>query len=156
MASPHPLPRFLLRAARLTPSLAPTTTTRSVSSARQLSAEFERRRAAAAGTKHKVMPQPDAYRPPSHGKTVRRADAGLGNVYGPKLSEADRKKMAAKKYPNMMSPEGTFSHWFLNNRVIHLWITMVPSHPHTAMQPTSIHPPQSIHFNPSQVSWDAC
>ena len=49
----------------------------------------------------------------------------MGKVYGPKLSEEDKKRMATKKYPNMMSPEGTFSHWFLNNRVIHLWITMV-------------------------------
>ena len=73
------------------------------------------------------MPQPDAYRAPSHGKTVRRKDSGVGAVYGPKLSAEDRKRMATKKYPNMMSPEGTFSHWFLNNRVIHLWITMVRS-----------------------------
>jgi hypothetical protein len=125
------IPRFLLprqpllRPSRFTQALLPTAHVRHVSSPRQLSAEFERRRAAAASTKQKVMPQPDAYRAPSHGKTIRRADAGLGKVYGPKLSEQDRKRMATKKYPNMMSPEGTFSHWFLNNRVIHLWITMV-------------------------------
>ncbi|KAJ4342445.1 hypothetical protein N0V87_001064 [Didymella glomerata] len=124
------IPRFLLprqpllRPSRFTQALLPTAHVRHVSSPRQLSAEFERRRAAAASTKQKVMPQPDAYRAPSHGKTIRRADAGLGKVYGPKLSEQDRKRMATKKYPNMMSPEGTFSHWFLNNRVIHLWITM--------------------------------
>lgn len=56
---------------------------------------------------------------------MRRTDSGVGVVYGPKLSEDDKKRMASKKYPNMMSPEGTFSHWFLNNRLIHLWITMV-------------------------------
>lgn len=32
--------------------------------------------------------------------------------------------MRTKKYPNMMSPEGSFMHWFLTNRYIHLWITM--------------------------------
>lgn len=131
MAALHSIPRFLLprqpllRPSRFTQSLLPTAAVRHVSSPRQLSAEFERRRAAAASTKQKVMPQPDTYRPPSHGKTIRRSDPGLGKVYGPKLSEEDRKRMAMKKYPNMMSPEGTFSHWFLNNRVIHLWITMV-------------------------------
>jgi hypothetical protein len=46
------------------------------------------------------------------------------------LTEEDKKRMATKKYPNMMSPEGTFSHWFLNNRAIHLWITMVSLTPH--------------------------
>jgi hypothetical protein len=45
--------------------------------------------------------------------------------YGPKITEEDKERMRTKKYPNMMSPEGTFSHWFLNNKVIHLWITMV-------------------------------
>lgn len=133
MASLHAIPRFLLprqpllRPSRFTQSLVlPTSSAvRHVSNARQLSAEFERRRAAAASTKQHVIPQPDKYRAPSHGKTLRRTDSGVGKVYGPKLSDEDRKRMATKKYPNMMSPEGTFSHWFLNNRLIHLWITMV-------------------------------
>ncbi|KAJ4987962.1 hypothetical protein SVAN01_06537 [Stagonosporopsis vannaccii] len=131
MASLYSVPRFLLprqpllRPTRFTQSLLlPTTSVRHVSNARQLSAEFERRRAAAASTKQHVIPQPDKYRPPSHGKAIRRTDSGVGKVYGPKLSEEDKKRMATKKYPNMMSPEGTFSHWFLNNRLIHLWITM--------------------------------
>lgn len=134
MASLHSVPRFLLprqplllRQSRLARALVTSPTVRQVSNARQLSAEFERRRAAAASTKQPVIPQPDKYRPPSHGKTLpRRSDPGVGKVYGPKLSEDDKKRMATKKYPNMMSPEGTFSHWFLNNRVIHVWITMVP------------------------------
>lgn len=71
-----------------------------------------------------MIPQPDKYRPPSHSK--RAPNRQLENrVYGAPLSEEDRKRMATKKYPNMMSPEGTFSHWFLHNRAIHLWITMV-------------------------------
>ncbi|KAH6614869.1 hypothetical protein C7974DRAFT_402809 [Boeremia exigua] len=122
------LPRQpLLRPTRLAQShrlLLLPASARHVSNARQLSAEFERRRAAAASTKQHVIPQPDKYRAPSHGKTIRRSDAGVGKVYGPKPTEEDRKRMATKKYPNMMSPEGTFSHWFLNNRAIHTWITM--------------------------------
>jgi hypothetical protein len=27
----------------------------------------------------------------------------------------------------MLPPEGTFLHWFLSNRAIHMWITMVLS-----------------------------
>lgn len=45
--------------------------------------------------------------------------------YGPKLTAEQKEEMRTKKYPNMMSPEGTFTHWFFNNKVIHLWITMV-------------------------------
>lgn len=133
MASLHSIPRFLLprqpllRPTRLPQFLLPAASSvRHVSNARQLSAEFERRRAAAASTKQHVIPQPDKYRAPSHGRTLRRQDTGP-KVYGPKVTEEDRKRMATKKYPNMMSPEGTFSHWFLNNRVIHVWISMVRS-----------------------------
>jgi hypothetical protein len=74
--------------------------------------------------KQPVIPQPDKYRPPSHGRRTPRSETQQKS-YGPKLSAEDRDRMRTKKYPNMMSPEGTFSHWFLNNKVIHLWITMV-------------------------------
>lgn len=30
-----------------------------------------------------------------------------------------------KRYPHMMPPEGSFMHWFLTDRTIHLWITIV-------------------------------
>lgn len=89
-----------------------------------LSEEFRRRREAQQARGTPVIPQPDKYRPPSHSK--RLPNRQLENrVYGPGLTEEDRKRMATKKYPNMMSPEGTFSHWFLHNRAIHMWITMV-------------------------------
>lgn len=41
------------------------------------------------------------------------------------MSAEAKAAQAKKKYPNLMPPEGTFMHWFLNNKVIHLWITMV-------------------------------
>lgn len=70
-----------------------------------------------------VIPQPDKYRPPSH--SARRPNRNLENkIYGPPLTEEDKKRMATKKYPNMMSPEGTFSYWFFHNKAIHLWITL--------------------------------
>ena len=71
-----------------------------------------------------VIPQPDKYRPPSHGKRTERSETDMRS-YGPKLTPEQKEEMRTKKYPNMMSPEGSFSHWFFNNKVIHLWITMV-------------------------------
>lgn len=110
-----------------------------------LSAEFLRRRAAQQQQQKAapVIPQPDKYRPPSH--SARRPNRNLENkIYGAPVSEEDRKRMASKKYPNMMSPEGTFSHWFLNNKFIHVWITMVRS-------PIShLHTPNLVYFSPSQ------
>jgi hypothetical protein len=95
-----------------------------------LSAEFLKRRAAQQQKSAQipkatpVIPQPDKYRPPSH--SARKPNRNLENkIYGAPVSEEDKKRMATKKYPNMMSPEGTFSHWFFHNKSIHLWITLV-------------------------------
>ncbi|ORY13709.1 hypothetical protein BCR34DRAFT_561570 [Clohesyomyces aquaticus] len=74
-----------------------------------------------------VIPQPDKYRPPSHGKRMPERDKWsetASRTYGPKLTAEDKERMKKKKYPNMMSPEGTFMHWFLHNKFIHIWITM--------------------------------
>jgi hypothetical protein len=138
MASLHSIPRFLLPRgplllrpqARALPRLTSTTSLRHASLPTKggLSEEFRRRQAAQKKTP--VIPQPDKYRPPSHKYQPRRQNDLEGKVYGPKLTEEDKKRMATKKYPNMMSPEGTFSHWFLNNRAIHLWITMVSLNSH--------------------------
>ena len=116
----RPQPRGLLQL----PAPAPHRRHASSITPKGLSEEFRRRREAQQSRGTPVIPQPDQYRPPSHSK--RAPNRQLENrVYGAPLSEEDRKRMATKKYPNMMSPEGTFSHWFLHNRAIHLWITMV-------------------------------
>ncbi|KAF1938342.1 hypothetical protein EJ02DRAFT_383934 [Clathrospora elynae] len=132
MASLQSIPRFLLPRGPLLPRLSvracplppPRTAHRHASaSTKGLSEEFRRRQAAQQSKATPVIPQPDKYRPPSHSK--RTPNRNLENrIYGAPISEEDKKRMATKKYPNMMSPEGTFSHWFLNNRAIHLWITM--------------------------------
>jgi hypothetical protein len=126
MASLHSLPRLLLYR-RALPHLVrpqalvvfPAAALRHASSSnpKTLSEQFRRRQTP-------IIPQPDKYRPPSHGKATPRSETEYRS-YGPKLTEEDKKRMRTKKYPNMMSPEGTFSHWFLNNRAIHLWITLV-------------------------------
>jgi hypothetical protein len=41
------------------------------------------------------------------------------------MTEEERAAQARKQYPNLMPPEGTFMYWFINNKSIHLYITMV-------------------------------
>ncbi|CBX92528.1 hypothetical protein IAQ61_006077 [Plenodomus lingam] len=139
MASLQSIPRFLLPRGPLllrpqyrflaVPQVSNIPLRHASATAKGLSEEFRRRQEALLKQKQKattptpVIPQPDKYRPPSH--SARKPNRNLENkIYGPPLTEEDRKRMATKKYPNMMSPEGTFSHWFLHNKAIHLWITM--------------------------------
>lgn len=110
-----------------------------------LTEEFRRRQEAMLKQRQKappVIPQPDKYRPPSH--SARKPNRNLENkIYGPRLTEEDKKRMATKKYPNMMSPQGTFSYWFFHNKAIHLWITLVRRRPSLcffAPSAFSVHP----------------
>ncbi|KAF1817358.1 hypothetical protein P152DRAFT_453939 [Eremomyces bilateralis CBS 781.70] len=75
-------------------------------------------------SKAPVLEKPDAFRPPSHGARLprRRPDA---TRYGPSLTEAEAQTQKTKQYPRMMPPEGSFLHWFLSDRSIHVWISMV-------------------------------
>jgi hypothetical protein len=74
------------------------------------------------GAKPLVLEKPSHFRPPSHGaRRIKEAP----RYPGPILSEEEEAARRMKKYPNMMPAEGTFMHWFLNNRSIHLWITLV-------------------------------
>ncbi|RFU26034.1 hypothetical protein B7463_g10302, partial [Scytalidium lignicola] len=68
-----------------------------------------------------VLEQPKKFNPPSHG--ARRPREGP-RYPGPQLSAEERDVQKKKQYPNMMPPEGTFMHWFINNRSIHIYITM--------------------------------
>lgn len=71
--------------------------------------------------KSRILEKPDRFRPPSHGKRLPRAR----RTFGPALSEAEVHAQATKKYPNMMPAKGTFMHWLLTNRPLHLWISLV-------------------------------
>jgi len=71
-----------------------------------------------------ILSQPDKYRPPSHGRAVPRSVTDQRS-YGPKLTEEDKKRMASKKYPNMMAPEGSFMYKFLHAKWLHVCITLV-------------------------------
>ncbi|KAF2638005.1 hypothetical protein P280DRAFT_471657 [Massarina eburnea CBS 473.64] len=124
-------PRFLLaRGPFLRPTLPLTPATASAvlrfasssSNAKTLSEQF-RRRQQQQQRKTPIIPQPDKYRPPSHGKRTPRSETPQRS-YGPPLTEEDKKRMRSKKYPNMMSPKGTFTYWFFHDKSIHLWITL--------------------------------
>jgi hypothetical protein len=69
-----------------------------------------------------VLEKPSKFVPPSHPARLRKE----GPRYpGLQLSEEEIARQTKKKYPNMMPPEGSFMHWFMMNKSIHMWITLV-------------------------------
>lgn len=71
-----------------------------------------------------VLEKPAKFNPPSHGS---RRPKPAPRYPGPRLSDEEKAMQATKKYPHMMPAEGTFMHWFINNRSIHVYITLVSS-----------------------------
>ena len=71
--------------------------------------------------KPRVLEKPDRFNPPSHGARIRSKP----KYYGPDLSQHEQQTQKTKQYPHMMPPEGSFMHWFLTDRTIHLYITLV-------------------------------
>lgn len=68
-----------------------------------------------------VLEKPEKFNPPSHGARLRNP---APRYYGPQMTEKELNQQKKKKYPNMMPPEGSFMHWFLHNKMIHLWISL--------------------------------
>ncbi|KAG4413473.1 hypothetical protein IFR04_013409, partial [Cadophora malorum] len=54
-----------------------------------------------------VLEKPTKFVPPSHGARLRKE---APRYPGPQLSEEEAAAQKAKKYPNMMPPDGTFMH----------------------------------------------
>ena len=69
-----------------------------------------------------VLEKPAKFNPPSHGARLPRKKP---RNYGSAPTEQQKHEMKTKKYPNMMPPEGSFMHWFLTNRWLHTWISLV-------------------------------
>ncbi|KAH8687836.1 hypothetical protein BGZ60DRAFT_394610 [Tricladium varicosporioides] len=68
-----------------------------------------------------VLEKPAKFTPPSHpSRRLKEAP----RYPGPKLSEDEATSRRTKKYPNMMPPEGTFMHWFITSKSVHLYITL--------------------------------
>lgn len=72
--------------------------------------------------KARLLEKPDKFRAPSHPQRLRTPRPSYA---GPSLSQQELEAQKTKQYPHMMPPEGSFMHWFLTNKFIHLWITLV-------------------------------
>ncbi|CAD6499484.1 BgTH12-03598 [Blumeria graminis f. sp. triticale] len=80
------------------------------------------RHASSKSKKQLVLEKPAKFNPPSHGARLRKPGIKYS---GPPLTAEDIARQGSKKYPNMMPPEGTFMHWFIHNRLLHLWLSLV-------------------------------
>lgn len=69
-----------------------------------------------------LLDKPSKYNPPSH---PTRLNKKYPRQYGPSLTAKEKEAQNKKRYPYMFPPEGTFMHWFLRDRFIHVWIILV-------------------------------
>ena len=71
-----------------------------------------------------VLEQPDKFRPPSH--PARLNARRMPRQYpGPPIPKAEQEAQATRRYPHTFPNEGTRMFWFLTNRRVHLWISLV-------------------------------
>ena len=70
-----------------------------------------------------VLEKPAKFNPPSHPARLNRRPPR--NYPGPRLTESQKEEQKTKQYPNSFPPEGTWRYWFLTNRRIHVFITLV-------------------------------
>ncbi|KAI1376097.1 hypothetical protein F4677DRAFT_95921 [Hypoxylon crocopeplum] len=68
-----------------------------------------------------VLEKPERFNPPSHGARLPRSTP---KHYGGAMSDSELQAQTVKTYPGLPPPENTWTHWFLNNRAIHLFITL--------------------------------
>lgn len=88
--------------------------------------------------KPRVLEKPDKFRPPSHAARLPSSRKRPQYTYGPRLTPEELMAQNRKKYPNMMPPEGSFMHWFLTNRMLHVYISFVrPPNPHPHQSQTN-------------------
>jgi hypothetical protein len=73
--------------------------------------------------KSRLLEKPTRFNPPSHPARLPRRNRQP--AFTVPLSAKEKAQQKTKQYPHMMPPEGSFFHWFLTNRTIHVWITMV-------------------------------
>ncbi|KAK1961902.1 hypothetical protein LY78DRAFT_661725 [Colletotrichum sublineola] len=121
------LPRFLL------PALSPMWRAAATSPGHQAAATLRRNAAwtiryasskpAGAGQKGPlILEKPAKFNPPSHGSRLPKKNGP--KHYGGPLSAQEVRAQRTREYPGMMAPEGTWAHWFFNNRKVHLFISL--------------------------------
>ncbi|KEF55294.1 uncharacterized protein A1O9_08948 [Exophiala aquamarina CBS 119918] len=79
---------------------------------------------ATGGSKPIVLEQPDKFRPPSHPQRLNTRRRFQPGAYNQGTTRSEREQQKTRSYPHTFPNQGTFMHWFLTNRMIHLWITM--------------------------------
>lgn len=93
---------------------------------RNSSIQYRHLASKAKSSKPLVLEKPTKFNPPSHGSRITKGPPRY-QYAGPQMTPEEKAAQATKQYPNLMPPEGTFMYWFINNRSIHLYITMVCS-----------------------------
>ncbi|KAI3327983.1 hypothetical protein HD806DRAFT_344685 [Xylariaceae sp. AK1471] len=68
-----------------------------------------------------VLEKPERFNPPSHGARLPRSTP---KHYGGPLTTEEVQSQAKKSYPGLPPPPNTWSHWFINSRGVHMFITL--------------------------------
>ncbi|KAI0541659.1 hypothetical protein GGR58DRAFT_410793 [Xylaria digitata] len=68
-----------------------------------------------------VLEKPERFNPPSHGSRLPRSTL---RHYGGSMTAEEVQAQSQRTYPGLPPPPNTWSHWFINNRGIHMFITL--------------------------------
>ncbi|KAI1118160.1 hypothetical protein F5Y14DRAFT_299847 [Nemania sp. NC0429] len=68
-----------------------------------------------------VLEKPERFNPPSHGARLPRSTP---RHYGGSPTAEEIRVQTQRSYPGLPPPPKTWSHWFINNRTIHMLITL--------------------------------
>ncbi|KAI1737112.1 hypothetical protein F4680DRAFT_460651 [Xylaria scruposa] len=68
-----------------------------------------------------VLEKPERFNPPSHGSRLPRSTP---RHYGGSLTAEEVQAQNQRAYPGLPPPPNTWSHWFINSRGIHMFITL--------------------------------
>lgn len=84
-----------------------------------------------------VLEKPEKFNPPSHGTRLPRSTP---RHYGGGTTFEEAKAQEKRSYPGLPPPQDSWAHWFLNNRTIHIVITMVRIPPRGSGPPREVCP----------------
>ncbi|KAI0439777.1 hypothetical protein F4803DRAFT_25844 [Xylaria telfairii] len=68
-----------------------------------------------------VLEKPERFNPPSHGSRLPRSTP---RHYGGSMTAEEVQAQSQRTYPGLPPPPNTWSHWFINSRGIHMFITL--------------------------------
>ncbi|KAI2631712.1 hypothetical protein GGS21DRAFT_522808 [Xylaria nigripes] len=68
-----------------------------------------------------VLEKPERFNPPSHGARLPRS---VPKHYGGPMTPEEVQAQTQRSYPGLPPPPNTWTHWFINSRGIHTFITL--------------------------------